>query len=188
MTPPTDLAPAEAAARLDRFTVIDVRSPGEYASGHLPGAHNIPVDHLHMALPELKAAAARGELLMVCASGKRSASACDELAAADIPAATLAGGTTAWAEQGYPLHPSDGAPTAWPMERQVRLAAGSLVVLGLAAGTRFRPARWLAAGVGAGLVFSAVTDTCGMAAVLARLPHNRPRATDLRATLEALQP
>lgn len=186
MTPPTDLAPAQAAARLDRYTVIDVRTPGEYASGHLPGAHNIPVDHLHMALPELKAAAARGELLMVCASGNRSASACDELAAADIPAATLAGGTTAWAAEGHPLHPSEGAPTAWPMERQVRFAAGSLVVLGLAAGTRFRPARWLAAGVGAGLVFSAVTDTCGMAAVLRRLPHNRPRAADLRTTLEAL--
>ncbi|MFF1712746.1 rhodanese-like domain-containing protein [Streptomyces sp. NPDC058268] len=186
MTPPTDLAPAEAAARLDRYTVVDVRTPGEYASGHLPGAHNIPVDHLHMALPELKAAAARGELLMVCASGNRSASACDELAAADIPAATLAGGTTAWAEQGHPLHPSEGAPAAWPMERQVRLAAGSLVVIGLAAGTRFRAARWLAAGVGAGLVYSAVTDTCGMAAALGRLPHNRPRAADLRTTLEAL--
>ncbi|GAA1916398.1 rhodanese-like domain-containing protein [Streptomyces durmitorensis] len=187
MTFPADLAPAQAAARLDRYTVIDVRTPGEYASGHIPGAHNIPVDHLHTALPELKAAAARGELLMVCASGNRSATACAELAAADIPAATLAGGTTAWAEQGHPLQPSEGAPKAWAMERQVRLAAGSLVVLGIAAGTRYRPARLLAAGIGAGLVFSAVTNTCGMAAVLARLPHNRPRATDLRTTLEALQ-
>lgn len=184
---PTDLAPAQAAARLDRYTVIDVRTPGEYASGHLPGAHNIPVDHLGEALPELKAAAARGELLMVCASGNRSATACAELAAADIPAATLAGGTTAWAAQGHPLHRSDGAPTAWAMERQVRLAAGSLVVIGLAAGTRYRPARWLAAGIGAGLVFSAVTNTCGMAAVLGRLPHNRPHPEDLRTTLEALQ-
>jgi len=192
MTPPTDLAPtdlspAQAAERLDRYTVIDVRTPGEYASGHLPGAHNIPLDHLQTALPELKAAAARGELLMVCASGNRSATAGADLAAADIAAATLTGGTTAWAAQGHPLQPSEGAPTAWAMERQVRLAAGSLVVLGLAAGTRFRPARWLAAGIGAGLVFSAATDTCGMAAVLARLPHNRPRATDLRTTLDALQ-
>ncbi|MER5252786.1 MULTISPECIES: rhodanese-like domain-containing protein [unclassified Streptomyces] len=191
MTPPTDLAPtdlspAQAAAHLGDYTVVDVRTPGEYASGHLPGAHNIPVDQLNTALPELKAAAARGVLLMVCASGVRSATACAELAAADIPAAILVGGTTAWAAQGHPLQPSEGAPTAWAMDRQVRLAAGSLVVLGLAAGTRFRPARWLAAGVGAGLVFSAVTDTCGMAAVLARLPHNRPRATDLRTTLEAL--
>ncbi|MEU6674976.1 rhodanese-like domain-containing protein [Streptomyces sp. NPDC046925] len=187
MTPPTDLVPAQAAARLDRYTVIDVRSPGEYASGHLPGAHNIPLGDLHQALPELKAAAARGELLMVCASGNRSATAGTELAAADIPAATLVGGTTAWAAQGHPLQPSEGAPAGWAMERQVRLAAGSLVVLGLAAGTRFKGARWLAAGIGAGLVFSAVTNTCGMAAALTRLPHNRPRPADLSATLEALQ-
>ncbi|MFG2648102.1 rhodanese-like domain-containing protein [Streptomyces sp. NPDC048436] len=187
-TTPTDLVPAQAAARLNRYTVIDVRTPGEYASGHLPGAHNIPLDHLHRALPELKATATRGELLMVCASGNRSATACAELADADIPASTLVGGTTAWAEQGHPMQASEAASGAWAMERQVRLAAGSLVVLGLAAGTRFRPARWLAAGIGAGLVYSAVSDTCGMAAVLGRLPHNRPRDADLRTTLEALQP
>ncbi|TXS60318.1 DUF2892 domain-containing protein, partial [Streptomyces sp. sk2.1] len=82
-----------------------------------------------------------------------------------------------------------GARATWPMERQVRLAAGSLVVAGLLAGARFPAARWISAGVGSGLVFSAVTNTCGMAAVLSRLPHNRaPRAaTDLDATLAALQ-
>ncbi|MFE7295528.1 rhodanese-like domain-containing protein [Streptomyces sp. NPDC057579] len=187
MTTPTALLPSQAAARLDAYVVIDVRTPGEYATGHLPGAHNIPLDHLHTALPALKTAAARGELLMVCASGNRSATACTELAAADIPAGTLTGGTTAWAGEGHPLHRPEGARAVWPMERQVRLAAGSLVVLGLAAGTRWRPARWLSAAVGTGLVFSAATNTCGMAAVLAKLPHNQPRTTDLDATLHALQ-
>lgn len=62
-----------------------------------------------------------------------------------------------------------------------------LVVLGLAAGTRYRPARWLSAAIGTGLVFSAATNTCGMAAILAKLPHNQPRTTDLNATLDALQ-
>jgi hypothetical protein len=72
------------------------------------------------------------------------------------------------------------------MERQVRLAAGSLVLTGLIAG-RLRPgARWLSAGVADGLVFSALTDTCGMASLLAKLPHNRPRAHDLDATITAL--
>ncbi len=75
------------------------------------------------------------------------------------------------------------------MERQVRFAAGSLVVAGLLAGRRFPAARWLSAGIGSGLVFSAVTNTCGMAAVLSKLPHNRaPRsAADFDATLDALQ-
>ncbi|MGW3622545.1 rhodanese-like domain-containing protein [Streptomyces sp. NPDC000880] len=187
MNAPSAVAPAQAAPRLDQYTVIDVRTPGEYAAGHVPGAHNIPLDHLHTALPALKAAAARGDLLMVCASGNRSTTACTELAAADIPAATLTGGTTAWAEQGHTLHHPEGAATTWAMERQVRLAAGSLVVLGLAAGTRYRPARWLSAAIGTGLVFSAATNTCGMAAILAKLPHNQPRTTDLNATLDALQ-
>lgn len=187
MTAPTAVIPAQAAPRLADYTVIDVRTAGEYAAGHIPGAHNIPLDHVRTALPTLKAAAARGDLLIVCASGSRSATACQELAAAGVPAATLTGGTTAWAEQGHALHRPDGAPAVWAMERQVRLAAGSLVVLGLAAGTRYRPARWLSAVIGAGLVFSAATNTCGMAAVLAKLPHNRPHPADLDATLTALQ-
>ncbi|MEU8585884.1 rhodanese-like domain-containing protein [Streptomyces sp. NPDC048664] len=181
------LIPAQAAARLDDCTVIDVRTPGEYASGHLPGAHNIPLDHLHTALPALRAAAARSTLLMVCASGNRSTTARTELAAADIPATTLTGGTTAWAGEGHTLHRPDDAAAVWPMERQVRLAAGALVVLGLTVGARWRPARWLSAAIGGGLVFSAATNTCGLAAALAKLPHNQPRATDLHATLRALQ-
>ncbi|MET7665228.1 DUF2892 domain-containing protein [Streptomyces sp. NPDC005356] len=60
------------------------------------------------------------------------------------------------------------------MNRQVRLAAGSLVVIGFLAGFAWPPAHWLSGAVGAGLVFSGVTNTCGMAAVLAKLPHNRP--------------
>ncbi|MFJ1929286.1 MULTISPECIES: rhodanese-like domain-containing protein [unclassified Streptomyces] len=183
---PAAVLPVHAAARLGQYAVIDVRTPGEYASGHLPGAHNIPLDRIPAALPALRAAAARGELLMVCASGGRSATACGELAAAGIAAATLTGGTTAWAEEGHALDRPAGTSGAWAMERQVRLAAGSLVVLGLAVGTRYRPARALSAAVGGGLVFSALTNTCGMAAVLARLPHNRPRRTDLDATLAAL--
>ena len=186
MSTPVTIDPAQAAERLGDYTVIDVRTPGEYAAGHLPGAHNIPLDHLHTALPALKTAAARGELLVVCASGNRSATACARLADADIAATTLTGGTTAWSADGHRVDRDENARTAWPMERQVRLAAGSLVVAGLALGTRYRPARWLSAAIGGGLVFSAVTDTCGMAAALARLPHNQPRTTDLDATLRAL--
>ncbi|MCX4966526.1 rhodanese-like domain-containing protein [Streptomyces sp. NBC_00654] len=189
MTSPASLSPAQAAARLEEFTVIDVRAPGEYASGHVPGALNIPLDRLPEALAALKSAAARGTLLVVCASGVRSTRACEILAGADIDAVTLVGGTSAWEGDGHGLDRPEGAGAVWPMERQVRLAAGSLVVAGLVAGLRFPAARWLSAGVGSGLVFSAVTNSCGMAAVLSRLPHNRaPRsAAGLNATLEALQ-
>ncbi|MER6611921.1 rhodanese-like domain-containing protein [Streptomyces xantholiticus] len=186
MTTPTALAPAQARARLHELTVIDVRTPGEYASGHLPGAHNIPLDHLEAALPALRTAAGRGDLLVVCASGARSATASAILAENGITAATLTGGTSAWARLGHDVHRPAGERTVWAMERQVRLAAGSLVLAGLAVGRRRPAARWLSAGIAGGLVFSALTDTCGMARVLAKLPHNRPRPADLDATLAAL--
>jgi rhodanese-related sulfurtransferase len=61
----TALAPQQAHARLHELTVIDVRTPGEYGSGHMPGAHNVPLDHLDGALPALRAAADRTDLLVV---------------------------------------------------------------------------------------------------------------------------
>ena len=185
-TTTTALTAEQARARLTELTVIDVRAPGEYASGHLPGAHNIPMDHLDRAVPALKAAAAHGDLLLVCATGARSAQAGQRLAEHGIAAATLTGGTSAWTQLGQDIHHPADARAAWSMERQVRLAAGSLVLTGLAAGRRWNAARWLSAGIAGGLVFSALTDTCGMARVLAKLPHNQPRANELDATLADL--
>ncbi|WP_129305316.1 rhodanese-like domain-containing protein [Streptomyces sp. L2] len=186
MAPTPALTADQASTRLHELTVIDVRTPGEYASGHLPGAHNIPLDRLDIALPALKAAADRGDLLIVCASGTRSATACRRLADEGVTAATLTGGTSAWTRLGHDTHRPAGARTSWAMDRQVRLAAGSLVLTGLAAGLRWPRARALSAGVAGGLVFSALTDTCGLAKVLARLPHNQPKGTDLDDTLAAL--
>ncbi|MER6410085.1 rhodanese-like domain-containing protein [Streptomyces humidus] len=186
MAPTTALTAEQADARLHELTVIDVRTPGEYASGHLPGAHNIPLDHLDAALPALKVAAGRGDLLIVCASGSRSEAACRRLADQGLAAATLTGGTSAWTQLGHDTHRPAGARTPWAMDRQVRLAAGSLVLAGVIAGQRWSAARLLSAGVAGGLVFSALTNTCGMAKILSRLPHNQPKATDLDATLAAL--
>ncbi|MEU3602782.1 rhodanese-like domain-containing protein [Streptomyces sp. NPDC006798] len=192
-----------ARARLAVLTVIDVRTPGEYASGHLPGAVNVPLDQVRRAVPEIGAAAGRGDVLIVCASGARSAKARDLLAGRGVRTASLSGGTSGWAARGYPLErpaatdpdPGTGAgavcavPRAgWAMERQVRLAAGALILTGAGLGFFLHPA-WLllAAGVSGGLVFSALTDTCGMAAVLAKLPYNRPARPDLEAALERLR-
>ncbi|MFE5829175.1 rhodanese-like domain-containing protein [Streptomyces sp. NPDC056508] len=189
MITPTALGTDETRTRLHELTVIDVRTPGEFAGGHLPGALNIPLDRLESALPEIRAAAERGEVLVVCASGARSENACRTLAEHGVAAATLAGGTGAWAAGGHDLHRPEGGPRAsWAMERQVRLTAGSVVLLGLLLGLLVHPAfQLLSAGIAAGLVFSAVTDTCGMAVVLGKLPHNRPRPADLEATLAALR-
>ncbi|MFJ6656660.1 rhodanese-like domain-containing protein [Streptomyces sp. NPDC091377] len=175
----------QAHTRLAELTVLDVRTPGEYASGHLPGALNVPLDQLDRALPALRAL--RGDLLVVCASGARSANACATLAGAGIRAMTLTGGTADWSRRGLALgRPASGGPGVWPMDRQVRFTAGTLVLAGL--GLSLAHPAWLllSAGVAGGLVFSAVSGTCGMAALLSKLPHNRPRPADLEATLEAL--
>ena len=178
--------PARAARRLPQYTVVDVRTPGEYASRHLPGALNIPLDGLHRALSVLRDA--RAELLVVCASGNRSANACALLAEHGVRAATLTGGTSAWAERGHELHrPVTPTRAGWSMERQVRFTAGTVVLMGLGLGLLHPAWQLLSAGVAGGLVLSALTNTCGMAALLARLPHNRPRPADLDAALAALE-
>ncbi|MCX4919963.1 rhodanese-like domain-containing protein [Streptomyces sp. NBC_00687] len=180
----------QAHASIDKLTVIDVRTPGEYASGHLPGAHNIPLDQIPRALPALKDAASRADLLVVCASGARSENAAKTLTARGVPATTLTGGTNAWAQHGLDLHhpqACDVPKTVWGMERQVRLTAGIIVLLGLALGLLHPAFQLISAAIAGGLVFSALTNTCGMAAVLAKLPHNRPRPADLDATLNALR-
>ncbi|GHH00249.1 rhodanese-like domain-containing protein [Streptomyces lanatus] len=175
-----------ARTRLPALTVIDVRTPGEYAAGHLPGALNIPLDRLGRALPTL-AERPGGELLIVCASGARSENACKLLTEHGIPAMTLTGGTQGWAERGHELHRPASAPrSTWSMERQVRFTAGSIVLVGLGLGLLHPAWQLLSAGIAGGLVFSALTNTCGMAAILSKLPHNRPRPADLDATLAAL--
>ncbi len=125
----------------------------------------------------------------MCASGARSENACKVLAEQGVATATLAGGTGAWAAEGHDLHRPAACDTrsGWSMERQVRFTAGAVVLLGLVLGLLVHSAfQLLAAGIAGGLVFSAVTDTCGMAALLGKL-HNRHRAADLDATLAALR-
>ncbi|MFF3484133.1 rhodanese-like domain-containing protein [Streptomyces sp. NPDC002701] len=181
---------AQAHTRIDQLIVIDVRTPGEYASGHLPGAHNIPLDHIRRALPALKDSATRADLLLVCASGTRSENAAKTLTAHGIPTATLAGGTNAWAQHGLDLHhpqACDVPKTVWAMERQVRLTAGTIVLLGLGLGLLHPAFHLISTAIAAGLLYSALTNTCGMAAILAKLPHNRPRPAHLDATLNALR-
>ncbi|MEU2494150.1 rhodanese-like domain-containing protein [Streptomyces sp. NPDC007883] len=188
MTTPTALGIDEVRNRLHALTVIDVRTPGEYAGGHLPGALNIPLNRIQQALPDIRHATARGDVLIVCASGARSENACRILADHHVTTATLTGGTAAWAAGGNELRRESTSRATWGMERQVRFTAGILVLFGLLLGLLVHPAfQLVSAGIAGGLVFSALTNTCGMAALLAKLPHNRPRAADLTVTLAALR-
>ncbi|MFE5561968.1 rhodanese-like domain-containing protein [Streptomyces sp. NPDC056544] len=182
MRVPLSLDVSQAHPRLSELTVVDVRTPAEFASGHLPDAVNVPLDRLTRSLPELRSAAEHGPLLVVCASGARSENAAGTLVSRGIPASSLTGGIQAWTAEGhvldypdYPDYPDGSRKRAvWAMERQVRFTAGVGVLLGLALGLLLHPAlALLSAAIGGGLVFSALTRTCGMAVVLGRLPFNR---------------
>ncbi|MER5884517.1 rhodanese-like domain-containing protein [Streptomyces sp. NPDC001941] len=184
------LSPADLRARDRADTlVIDVRTPGEHAAGHVPGAVNVPLDSLHELLPELGRAVVRRELVAVCASGQRSATAVARLAEAGIAARSLDGGTQAWERAGLPLRTPGDAPASavWAMDRQVRLTAGALVLAGLAIGGRAPRGRLLSAAVASGLVYSALSNTCAMATALGKLPFNRPRPGALDTARRALR-
>lgn len=96
----------------------------------------------------------------------------------------LKGGISEWERVGAPLKRGSGG--RWAMERQVRLVAGLIVLVFVTASAFFEPLKWVAAAIGAGLTFAAITDSCLMARLLARLPYNRTDTCDAPTMLSAL--
>lgn len=152
------------------YTLVDVRTPVEFREVHVEGAVNVPLDRLHQA--NVPQPAADQPLYVICHKGSRGAQACQQLATAGFAnVVNVDGGTHACQNAGLPVIYGQKAMS---LERQVRIAAGSLVMLGVALGFTVHPAFYvLSAFVGAGLVFAGVTDTCGMGMLLARMPWNQ---------------
>ena len=160
--------------------LIDVRTPVEFREVHVGIARNVPLDRLNAAQVTAGRNGASRPLYVICRSGKRGAQACEQLAAAGYTnVVNVEGGTQAWDQAGLPVVRGQAAMS---LERQVRIAAGSLVVVGTALGYFVHPIGFvLAAFVGAGLVFAGITDTCGMGLLLARMPWNRVSPADAAA-------
>ena len=167
---PRRFSAAELADQLaeQRVKVIDVREPMEYAGGHIDGSLNVPLSRISQAdLPS-------GPLVLVCQSGNRSAKGVQVLLERGYPhsVSDLEGGLPTWQQAGLPLRKLRNAPL--PLMRQVQIAAGSLVLLGLILSHMVAPAwillTWF---VGAGLVFAGVSGFCGMARLLALMPWNK---------------
>jgi len=179
---PADLA--ELAARRPDVTVLDVRTPAEFESAHIAGSYNVPLDLLPEHAAELRTASGR-PVVLVCRSGVRARQAEQVLGAAGLPRLrVLDGGLVAWEAADLPLN---RGRQRWAMERQVRGVAGALALAGALGGlVLWRPLGAVAAGVGAGLLVSAVTDSCAMASLLAKLPYNRGAACDVGAVVQAL--
>jgi rhodanese-related sulfurtransferase len=179
---PTDVNRELAEAGGQAPALLDVRSPAEFETVHIPGSHNVPLDDLDDAAERLTDTAR--DVVVVCQSGQRSQQAQRKLLAAGATNVhVLDGGLQAWEQ-------ADGdvvrGKEKWALERQVRLVAGSLVLLGVIGALVHPAAILLSAFVGAGLVFAALTNTCGMAHLLARLPYNRGPGADVDSAVRAL--
>ncbi|HVX15355.1 MAG TPA: rhodanese-like domain-containing protein [Pirellulales bacterium] len=170
------ISPDGLARRHEEFhelELIDVRTPAEFEQVHVEFARNIPLDRIDpAAIMRARNGKADEPLYFICHTGARAQKACEKLQQAGCAnVVNVEGGTRAWDQAGLPVVRGKATMS---LERQVRIAAGSLVLLGTGLGWFVHPAFFgLAAFVGAGLVFAGVTDTCGMGMLLARMPWNR---------------
>lgn len=157
----------------DRLDLIDVRTPVEFREVHVEFARNVPLDRLDpLAVQAERNGSADQPLYIICRSGNRGKQACEKFVAAGITnVVNVEGGTVACEAAGLSVKRGKKAIS---LDRQVRIAAGSLVLLGAALGYFVHPYFiGLSAFVGAGLIFAGVTDTCGMGMMLARMPWNQ---------------
>lgn len=173
----TRISAAELKVLLDADPtpfLVDVRTPLEFAEVHVPQARNIPLDELNpTALLAERPSLAREPVYLLCRTGSRAARAAEILAKSGLKQPVVVeGGTLAWIESGLPVHRSSIKVVS--LERQVRIVAGSIVLSGVLLGYFVHPAFFGLSGfVGAGLVFAGITDFCGMALLLAKLPYNK---------------
>jgi rhodanese-related sulfurtransferase len=169
------ISPQQAAQQIGSKLFIDVRTPAEYQEVHIEGTISHPLSELNaQGIQTLLAGKAGG--IIVCRSGGRARQAFDKLTSGGVSdLAVLEGGVTAWEGAGLPV--VRGRKTI-SLERQVRIAAGALVLVGSLLSYCIHPG-FIAvpAFVGAGLVFAGATDTCGMGMLLARMPWNTRGAT-----------
>ena len=143
ITPRIDAA-GLASANSDDLLLLDVRTPAEYGTAHIPGSINVPVDLL-----DANAAVIGGRIdrdaVLICRAGPRAERAQRALAGVGVTrTSVLEGGFEAWRDAGQDVEYGEAR---WDLERQVRLVAGSLVATGVLASTLVPKAKWLSAGV-----------------------------------------
>ena len=165
--------------------LIDVRTPAEFESVHIPGSYNVPLDTLSEHRRDIGDALS-GPAILVCRSGARARQAELVLRESGMDHLhVLDGGIMAWESRGQEVKRGS---QKWGLERQVRGLAGSLVFISVLAGLLIQPLfGLLALGVGAGLAFSALTDSCAMGMLLSKLPYNRDASCDITEIIGRLQ-
>ncbi len=173
----TTITPRQLHDRLqqgEKLHLLDVRTPAEHAEIHVPDVHLAPLDQLDST----KLASGNGfakdqPLYIFCRTGNRAKQAAEKLEKSGYEQChVVEGGTMAWAEAGLPVN--RGTSKVISLERQVRIAAGAIVLTGVLLAQFVNPAFiWLAGFIGAGLTFAGISDWCGMGMLIAKMPWNQ---------------
>jgi rhodanese-related sulfurtransferase len=176
---------SELLAAHPDIRLLDVRTPSEFESVHVPGSYNVPLD----TLPEHRrdiGEAVTSPAILICRSGARARQAEKVLRETGMTHLhVLDGGILAWEASGMETR---RGREKWSLERQVRGVAGGLVLIGALAGLLvWRPLGVLALAIGAGLLNSALTDSCLMGMLLSKLPYNRGAHCDINEIVRRLQ-
>ncbi len=147
---------------------VDVRTDVEFKEEHIKGFENIPLDKVEKYADQF---CKYEKVYVTCKSGGRSMKAIEKLGEIDTELVNVDGGLLQWKAEGLPLESGGGG---LPIIRQVLIAAGCLVLIGVALALFWNwYAIWLSAFVGVGLVFAGVTGWCGMAKILGVMPWNK---------------
>ena len=173
MTAPTTIDSQNLSELLDSATpprVLDVRTPASSSRRISPAPTTCRLDLLREHRDEIIKHLDE-DVVLVCRSGQRATQAEETLRTAGFTNVhILDGGIAAWEAKGFAVN--RGAQR-WDLERQVRLVAGS-IVLGSVLGSIAAPKlKWVAGAIGGGLTFAALSNTCAMGMMLAKLPYNR---------------
>lgn len=165
-------SPSEIATLPNNTLLLDVRTPAEYQEKHLPQSINIPLHQLDPEKIRTLTSGGANPCLLICGSGGRAKQAAEKLANAGLTnTIVLEGGIKACESASLSLN--RGKKTI-SIERQVRIIAGAFVLSGILLGAGIHPGfYYLSAFVGFGLIFAGITDWCGMACILARMPWNQ---------------
>ncbi|GJF26840.1 MULTISPECIES: rhodanese-like domain-containing protein [Streptomyces] len=164
--------------------LLDVRTPGEFRTTHIPGSYNVPLHTLREHRAELRSHLDE-EAVLICRSGQRAREAEQALAQAGLPnLRVLEGGMNAWEAASAPV---ERGPERWDMERQVRLVAGSVVLATGLVGIAVPGVHLIGTAIGAGLTYAALSNSCAMGVLLSKLPYNRGPRTDIRTVIAELR-
>ena len=156
--------------------LLDVRTPGEFAAAHVPGAKLIPLDDLNPITFQRQRGSEEIPVYVLCQSGGRARKAIEKLEQGGVHGCVLVeGGTKAWIDAGLPTERAQS--TVLPLMRQVQITVGLISAAGAALALTINPLFAIIPLVmGCGLLFAGLTGMCGLALLLAKMPWNRAQS------------